>query len=396
LGDVILTTPLFRALKGAHPHSRITVVVQKTYQSLLATNPHIDEILTLPVVRPSWLPQRLRRLLAAVAFYWTKLRRRHFDYAVCPRWDVDEHLATFLCAMTNAVSRVGYSERTTQAKRKINRGFERAFDLCLSPGGVRHEILRNLAVAEALGATRYDARPEIHVTERDRKRSGRLLAKVPTQAPLVALGIGAQSPGRRWPLKSYAEVVTQLDQAYGVWPMIVCSGAEFGQALKLSELLPRRPVIVSGAGLRDVSAALERCELFIGNDSGCAHLAAAMDCATLVISRHPRGGELNHYNSPVRFAPHGRHVRVLQPPAGTDGCEKACVLNVPHCILGVSVDEVVAAAHDMLRTSPPTILDPWATERLDPRPHALLHSHSEDALLAAVQSLHSTSVGGLD
>ena len=46
---------------------------------------------------------------------------------------------------------------------------------------------------------------------------------------------------------------------------------------------------------------LERCDLFIGNDSGTAHLAAAMDCKTIVISRHPRDGDPNHSNSPVRF-----------------------------------------------------------------------------------------------
>ena len=94
LGDVVLTTPLFRALKAAHPESRCTVVVQQQYKSLLVTNPHIDEILTLPRIRPAWLPLRLKRLASATLLYWTQLRRRHFDFAISPRWDVDEHLAT--------------------------------------------------------------------------------------------------------------------------------------------------------------------------------------------------------------------------------------------------------------------------------------------------------------
>ena len=34
-----------------------------------------------------------------------------FDWAVCPRWDTDEHLATFLCLLTNASRRVGYSRK---------------------------------------------------------------------------------------------------------------------------------------------------------------------------------------------------------------------------------------------------------------------------------------------
>jgi ADP-heptose:LPS heptosyltransferase len=389
MGDVVMTTPLFRALKMAHPRSRCTVVVQKPYKSLLATNPHLDEILTLPNIRPAWLPQALRRSLAAVVFYWTALRRRHFDFAISPRWDVDEHLATFLSAMTSAATRVGYSEKTTPAKRQMNRGFDRAYDTCLQAGCARHEVLRNLAIAEALGATACESRPEIQVTEQDRKRAARLLAKVPASARLVALGIGAQSPGRRWPLEQYAGTIKQLDRAQRVWPVIVCSESEFGEALSLAALLPRPPVIVSGARLRDVCAVLERCELFIGNDSGCAHLAAAMGCKTLVISRHPRNGDPDHFNSPVRFAPCGPDVRVLQPAAGRDACALACISTTPHCILQIAVGEVVAAAQRMLNASPSTAAEEWPAKRRLAITPELLHSHSVDALQAAIQALQA-------
>lgn len=388
LGDVVMTTPLFRALKSASPKARCTVVVQRGYKSLLATNPYVDEILTLPHIRPVWLPLGWRRLLAAVLFYWSDLRGRHFDFALSPRWDTDEHLATLLCVLTNAATRVGYSETATAAKRKINRGFDRAYDICLPPGPVRHEVLRNVAVAEALGATACDIRPEIHVTERDRKHADKLLAKAPRSANLVALGIGAQSPGRRWPLERYAETIAELEGADGVWPVIVCSSTELGDAWKLAARLRRPPVIVSGAPLRQVCAVLERCQLFIGNDSGCAHLAVAMGCKTLVISRHPRGGDPNHCNSPARFAPHGREVRVLQPAAAADACQAACSFTQPHCIKRVSVQEVVAAAHRMLReriTAAPVEAGKWSHTI----PPALLQSHSAEALRKAMETLHA-------
>ena len=393
MGDVVMTTPLFRALKAVLPRARCTVVVQKPYKSLLATHPHIDEILTLPRIGPAWLPQALRRLLAAVVFYWTALRKRHFDFAISPRWDVDEHLATFLCAMTNAATRIGYSEKATPAKRKLNRGFDRGYDICLEPGSPRHEVLRNLAVAEALGATACDSRPEIHVTQQDRKRARRLLAKLPASARMVALGIGAQSPSRRWPLQRYAGAIRHLDLSQHLWPVIVCSASEFGEALELAALLPRPPVIVSGARLRDVCAVLEHCELFIGNDSGCAHLAAAMGCKTLVISRHPHNGDPDHFNSPVRFAPCGLDVRVLQPAAGRDGCTLACVSGKPHCILQISVDEVVAAAQGMLSASPTRAAEQWPAKQRLAIPPELLHSHSLDALEAAIQALHAPATG---
>ena len=123
------------------------------------------------------------------------------------------------------------------------------------------------------------------------------------------------------------------------------------EATQLADSVPGDTIIVSGAPLREVCAVLERCDLFIGNDSGCAHLAAAMDCKTIVISRHPRNGDPNHFNSPVRFAPHGSCVRVLQPATGLDGCQAACRSLEPHCITTVSVDDVVACARQMLQES---------------------------------------------
>jgi ADP-heptose:LPS heptosyltransferase len=157
----------------------------------------------------------------------------------------------------------------------------------------------------------------------------------------------------------------------------------------LAALLPCPPVIVSGARLRDVCAVLERCALFIGNDSGCAHLAAAMACKTLVISRHPRNGDPNHFNSPVRFAPQGREVRVLQPASGRDECTDACRVVQPHCILQVTVEDVAAAAHEMLCHKPAYVPPRLTPNRLDPALLALLHSHSGEALRISMEMLQA-------
>jgi hypothetical protein len=100
---------------------------------------------------------------------------------------------------------------------------------------------------------------------------------------------------------------------------------------------------------------LERCDLFIGNDSGSAHLAGAMNCNVIVISRHPSGGDPNHANSPIRFAPYCDRVRVLQPAAGLDACKTECLSSEPHCIKAMSVDQVVAAAGEMLRRDTPSV-----------------------------------------
>lgn len=348
MGDVVMTTPLFRELKRAFPNSHCTVVVQNAYRPLLVTNPHIDEILAMPEACAVYLPGRARKLLAAMLLYWRCLRRRHYDVAISPRWDLDEHLATLLCLLTNATERVGYSEKASPLKQRLNRGFDGAFSICLPAGPPQHEVMRNLAIAKALGGAVQESCLEVRLTERDRKFASRLLANVPASTSLIALGIGARSPGRCWPLDRYAESVARLAKQARVQPVILCSAGEREQALKLAKSLNCETMTLSGARLREVCAVLERSDLFIGNDSGCAHLAAAMGCKTIVISRHPRDGNPDHGNSPLRFGPYSPEARVLQPATGLDTCTGDCRSPGPHCITAVSVDEVVAAARELL------------------------------------------------
>ena len=357
LGDVLLTSPLFRELKRAYPGSRMTVVVQKHLRSLLATNPYVDDILPVPDLSHMWLPARCRNLLAALLLYARSLRGRSFDVAINPRWDTDEHLATLMCALTNAREYVGYSENVAPVKQRLNRGFDRAYTLLLPAGPVQHEVLRSLAVAEALGCRIEDRRVEVRLTQLDRQAASRGHASGAAGSKLVALGIGAASPSRCWPLERYAAVVKQLEQQYDVRPVIVCSHGERHQAQRLADSLGAGATVLGGAPLREVCALLERCDLFLGNDSGPAHLSAAMNCKTLVISRHPLNGDPNHPNSPVRFAPYSPRARVLQPLEGMDKCGTCCVSRRPHCITGVSVEEVVSRASQMLAEVPGDLAD---------------------------------------
>ena len=247
MGDVVMTTPLFRELKRAFPKSRCTVVVRNAFRPLLLTNPHIDEILTPPEVKLSYLPQRVRALISAMLLYWRCLRRRRFDIAISPRWDADEDLATMLCLLTNATERVGYTEKASPVKQRLNRGFDAAFSIRLPAGPVRHEVVRNLVVLEALGGTVQDSSLDVRLTERDRDFATRLLATIPVSTRLIGLGIGAQSAGRRWPLQRYADCINQLAQQVSVQPIIVCSASEGEHALHLARLLNCEPIVLSGS-----------------------------------------------------------------------------------------------------------------------------------------------------
>jgi len=351
LGDLVLTTPVFRELKRAYPNAQITAVVQRAHRSILETNPYIDELLCVPRIRTPFL-RHARYLLTVLRFYWRDLRHRHFDVAISPRWDTDEHLATLLCSLTAATTRIGYTERTSAGKQHFNLAFDQAFDICLEAGPMRHEVERNLSMVDALGGNVLDTATEIALTVEDRDYANRVLHDVPADCLLVALGIGAQSPGRRWPLERYASVIDDLSKQYSIHTVITCAPAEHEQATYLAGALPGGFIISDSAAIRETCALVERCDLFIGNDTGAAHLSAAMKCPTIVLSRHPKAGDPDHPNSPARFAPWGVPALVLQPERGLDNCDTRCrQINRPHCILQISVPQVVTAAEAMLMQS---------------------------------------------
>jgi ADP-heptose:LPS heptosyltransferase len=348
LGDLVLTTPLFRELKRNCPHARITAVVQENYKSILATNPYLDEVLTVRSRWSRWLPKGALHLLAVLSLYQQQLRGRSFDVAISPRWDTDEHLTTLLCLLTTASVRVGYGESGSLGKRRFNRGFDKAFDICLDPGRLQHEVLSNLEIVTTLGGTVDNTAVEVHLTQEDRDYAAQVPRDTPKDCVLIALGIGAQSPGRRWPLDRYAVVINELSAQWPVHAVITCAPSEHEQARRVADMLSVGSTISDSPEIRQTCALLERCDLFIGNDTGAAHLAAAMNCPTIVMSRHPKSGDPKHPNSPARFAPWCNSARVLQPERGLDDCSSRCLRTGPHCITQISVDYVVLAARTML------------------------------------------------
>jgi heptosyltransferase-2 len=131
--------------------------------------------------------------------------------------------------------------------------------------------------------------------------------------------------------------------------LVLCAASEARQGEQLRAMLGVPSSLVSGAPLRQLSVLLEQSHLFMGPDSGLAHLAAAAGCPCVIVSPHPQQGDPAHENSPVRFSPWSAQARVLRPEAALPPCIGGCDAIKPHCILQVSSQQIVAAAEELLR-----------------------------------------------
>lgn len=138
---------------------------------------------------------------------------------------------------------------------------------------------------------------------------------VPAGTPILALGPTANWPRKAWPTVRFAELATRLTGPAGLFPggrVAVLGGpGEREMALPLIEALPPERCIdlVGRAGLLTAYAVLRRCALFVGNDTGVMHLAAAAGIPTLGLFG-PSKEQL--------YAPWGKSAAVVRTPETYD------------------------------------------------------------------------------
>lgn len=351
IGDVILTAPFMRELRRAYPHAHITLVVAPYAFNLVQRCPYADRVLAvcLPPADRWWHP--LSRRLAALSFARHHLWTRSYDLAVVPRWGVDYLESSVLAHLSGASRRVGYSEHVSAMKERENRGYDRFFTDVVTGRPVGHEVQRNLDLLSALRADRlgdtFEDGLEIWLSDEDELFADGVLAPTSPGA-VVALGPGAGSPKRMWPIQRFVEVGRWLvNQGFAI--VVVGGPGEEALGEELRRYVAGELIDLTGrATLRQSAAVLQRCVLFCGNDAGPMHLAAAAGIPVVEISCHPRGGDDLHPNSPTRFSPWGVPNMIVRPDEPADGCSTECRVPAPHCIANVPVASVIAGVASLL------------------------------------------------
>ena len=177
-------------------------------------------------------------------------------------------------------------------------------------------------------------------------------ALVPKTGPVLAIGPAANWRAKQWRDRNFAELARRLTASGGVFPdapvVVLAAGNERAQAQALLDALPerRRIDLVGRVDLLTAAAVLKRCAMFIGNDTGLTHIAAAADTATLALFGP---------GSVVRYAPWGERTAVVTTPEtpevlmGRPGFDHRTADTLMDSL---TVDAVIAAAAELRRRFP--------------------------------------------
>jgi len=230
LGDCVLTTPAIALLKQARPDLRVAVVAEPAFAPLFEGNPDIERI----------LPPR-----ASEIFGWR------------PRLTVNLHggrASAWLTLASRAPLRAGFQHFR----------FQPLYNLRIPRAQEILGVQRTVHTAEHLASAMFFLgvplgeipRARIFATPRPRMR------------PYAVLHPMASEPGKTWPASNFLAAAASLEKRLGLEPVFIA-----GQGEDLTGFA--RYATVAGASLDEVKSLIAGASLFVGNDSGPAHMAAA-------------------------------------------------------------------------------------------------------------------------
>ncbi|MGH9406245.1 MAG: glycosyltransferase family 9 protein [Terriglobia bacterium] len=344
LGDTVLLTPSLRLLKRWRPDLRVSVVLEECFRDLLDGNTCVEEVLTLKARRGVGRTLELIRLIR-------ELRSRKFDLCVNLHGGPS---STYLARWSGGRAKAGFFHFRNQ----------RVYDLSIPDArailsqAVVHTAEHHAAAFFWLGLPLQPVSPsELYVTQQgkaawdaERERLG-----LAPSCEYAILHPAALFATKQWPPERFAELGQYLEEQHGL-AVIYCCGAGESACLDDVEREAGKPLRrVEGQPLRCLIAAIAGAKLFAGNDSGPAHIAAAVGRPVIVIfgSSSSRIWRPWTGSQSARDARPGSAFRIIQNPYDCNPCpgDRCYRFDAPECILSVGVEQVRAAADSLLDTA---------------------------------------------
>lgn len=296
LGDVVLSLPALRALRGRFPNARITVAVGQPAQEIARLSGYVNEVLTIDRVglRDG---AKLISILKILQFV-KKVRQSQFDFVI----DLHSYYETNLLGFASGAPKRLYARRPTRSldylanfEPRPPREEERS---------LRHQVDRYLDVLIPLGVKDAVRVPLLKTRPEDDRAVEAILkrAKADTGAPLVGIFPGAGHPSRRWPLERFAELADYLVRNDGMRVLVFAGPEEAAMVQQMRGMFPSSTLILSGLRISELASALARLAVFVANDTGPMHVAAAVGTSVVVLLNRP---------TPNTFIPLGEAHRLI-------------------------------------------------------------------------------------
>jgi ADP-heptose:LPS heptosyltransferase len=304
IGDIILTTPVIRALSKEFPVSRMDVMVGPNGRDIFDKDPRIFKLVVydkhISIAEKRRLQLKLRKLKYDLV---VDLRNTVFPLLLAPRY------------------------RTSPIQS--------------FPKEIVHKKERHLSRLFSFGIEDLSERSYIHITKEDEDYADDLIKTNALTDPVVVVSPGAKSHLKRWTVEGFAEVCDGLIGECAASIVFVGAGPDDKEIVQsvASKMKNRYHDFVDKTNIRQLASLLKRSSLLITNDSAPMHLGCAVDTKVLAIFGP---------TDPKKYGPTGEFDAVINKKLFCSPCEVAACKYGHECMKLVSADEVLDRAKMMI------------------------------------------------
>ncbi|UCC94390.1 MAG: lipopolysaccharide heptosyltransferase II [Candidatus Omnitrophota bacterium] len=326
LGDALLATPVFKALKEKMPFPYVAVMAPERIREVFSENPYIDEVIICDEkMHQKSLFDKLR--------FARMLKRKRFDTAFLVHRSFTRAL---ICRWAGISKRIGY--------KRLKNAFVLTNTISVKTNTL-HRQDYYLSLFERSGIPIRDRAPQFFISGVERERMNIVLEGIKQRYSfIVGVHPSANWELKRWPDESFSRLCDRLIEELGCGIVFIGTQKDKSIVEKVMENMKKEAFNFCGkTNLKELGVLLESMNLFVSNDSGPAHLSMSMGTDTLVLfgptSAHITG-------------PRGKSVKILQKDVG---CKIPCYkLNCRDnkCMKYLRVDEVFEEAKRILLNLP--------------------------------------------
>ena len=293
IGDVVMATPVAKALRTAFPDSHIAWVVESKSKDAVIGNPYVDEVIIWnrtpsagTVLQKTW------GVLSGLIKLRPILRSRKFDVAI----DFQGLLRSALVTRVSGTRyRIGYDNGREGSTLFYNVRFP-----------TRHRKVRGpqqyLKLLELLGIHTNDLDMHVPLGDDDRAFAGELISSAgpDADAPVVALCPATTWPQKHWTDEGWAQFADVIVSEHHALPVFLGSSADTESISHIRSLMKHNALDAAGkTTLKQASALIEKSSLTIGVDTGLLHISLALGRPTVGIFGPTRWQHLTSHGNLV-------------------------------------------------------------------------------------------------
>jgi len=328
LGDMLQATPTIAGIKKENPDCKITVLVEKQFESVCHSIPYVDEVLSIDLsMAVRALAREKEGMIDAyeyVSEFVDDLRSRNFDYAL----NMSSSAYTALLLHLVGIERKGGWAADAEGHRVIESEWAQLFATSVFHQNRQYNSLNLVDVFRCSADVEEHPRSLlIDIKEEAKERASQMLTEMefPQDGPMVMLQAGASQRKRQWQPEKFVQLIEILTSRYNCRVLLTGTKKELNIIDPIMQQVtsPRVFSVAGETGIDELAAFLSMSDLLITGDTGPMHMSVAVGTPVISMFLASAFG--------YETGPYAEGNIVLQPVIGCGPCNPNKPCSQPEC-----------------------------------------------------------------